>query len=135
MLKTWWKLAVPLVQCTEMAIRLGANVCETRKPLGWQANEGALDVLLLNEAMGECIMTLKTFLSTAHLPTFPKQQRWKVEPLKLNYRFYSRRTYVVEEGILTFTTLRLFYFKYRLLWTLVNICLSFFRGNHEEIFE
>lgn len=77
------KLAVPLVQCTEMAIRLGANVCETRKPLGWQANEGALDVLLLNEAMGECIMTLKTFLSTAHLPTFPKQQRWKVEPLKL----------------------------------------------------
>ena len=99
-----------------------------KKTSGGQANEGALDVLLLNEAMGECIMTLKTFLSTTHLPTFPKQQRWKVEPLKLNYRFYSRRTYVVEEGMLTFTTLRFFYFKYRLLWTLVNICLEFFQG-------
>ena len=116
-LKTRWKLAVPLVQCAEMAIRLGESVCETRKPLGWQANEGALDVLLLNEAMGECVMTLKTFLSTAHLPTFPKQQRRKVEPLKLSYRFYSRRKYVVEEGIVTFTTLRFFYSEYRLLWT------------------
>ena len=40
MLKTWWKLAVPLVQCAEMAVRLGENVCETRKPLGRQASEG-----------------------------------------------------------------------------------------------
>lgn len=81
-----------------MAIRLGENVCETRKPLGWQTNGGALDVLLLNEAMGECVMTLKTFLSTAHLPTFPKQQRWKAEPLKWNHRLSSRRKYVVEKG-------------------------------------
>lgn len=49
-----------------MAIRLGENVCEIRKPLGWQGNGSALNVLLLNEAMGECVMTLQTFLSTAY---------------------------------------------------------------------
>ena len=47
---------------------------------------------------------------------FPKATE-KAEPLKLNYRFYSRRKYVVEEGIVTFTTLRFFYSEYRLLWT------------------
>ena len=79
----------------------------------------ALDVLLLNEATGGCVMTLETFLSIAPLSTFLKQQRRKAEPLKLSYRFYSKRKYVVEEGIVTFTTLRFFYSEYRLLW---NFC-------------